>query len=190
MQNLEDAKLIQSINKLTELARQSIMENSRNNNKLFDKVQEKGIELFGMSDKDYDGVTMWNKETKKPQIYLDVEHQNKECQLFTLTHELGHLFLDFNWTPYGFIKDEPNQKVLSIKFRDKNKIDDAMKFSEKIANEFAGAFLMPKYDVEDVISANMSDNEKISQVSTACKVTKNAAKNRLIVLNEITNDKK
>lgn len=104
-----------------------------------------------------------------------------------LAHELGHLFLDLGWSPFQKLAgEEPKEKVISINYnRDKDKKDDTMEFSERAANEFAGAFLMPKTDVEDVISETMGEDEKVSEVSRRFNVTKKAARNRLIVLGEI-----
>ena len=61
-----------------------------------------------------------------------------------------------------------------------------MENSERIANQFAGAFLMPKESVEDIISSEMSDEEKKREVSAVFKVTQKAAKNRLLVLGELS----
>ena len=97
------------------------------------------------------------------------------------------LFLDLGWSPFQSLAgEEPKEKVISINYnRDKDKKDDTLDFSERAANEFAGAFLMPKTDVEDVISETMNADEKVSEVSRCFNVTKRAARNRLIVLGEI-----
>ena len=185
MQKL-DSDLVQLIDKIAELARTSIMDGEKNNKLLFEKVQRKGVDLFGMTDDEFDGVSMWNKESRKPEIYLDMK-QSEERRLFTLAHELGHLFLDLGWSPFQKLAgEEPKEKVISINYnRDKDKKDDTLDFSERAANEFAGAFLMPKIDVEDVISETMTADEKVSEVSRGFAVTKRAARNRLIVLGEI-----
>lgn len=185
MQKL-DNELNQLIDKIAGLARTSIMDGEKDNNLLFSKVQKKGVGLFIMEDDEFDGVSMWNKEEHKPEIYLDVK-QSEQRKLFTLAHELGHLFLDLGWSPFQKLAgEEPEGKVISINYnRDKDKKDDTMEFSERAANEFAGAFLMPKTDVEDVISETMGEDEKVSEVSRRFNVTKKAARNRLIVLGEI-----
>lgn len=180
-----EPEIIETVDKIAEIARSFIMGNEKDNLLLFDKVQKSGIELYGMIDKDYDGISMWNKETHKPQIYLDV-NQSQNRQLFTLAHELGHLFIDLGWNPSSKLKNEPKETVLSVNFRDKDKQSDTMENSERIANQFAGAFLMPKESVEDVISSEMSDEEKKREVSTVFKVTQKAAKNRLLVLGELS----
>lgn len=185
MQKL-DSNLVQLIDKIAGLARTSIMDGEKDNNLLFSKVQQKGVDLFAMKDDEFDGVSMWNKEEHKPEIYLDAK-QSEQRKLFTLAHELGHLFLDLGWSPFQKLAgEEPKEKVISINYnRDKDKKDDTTEFSERAADEFAGAFLMPKSDVEDVISETMSDSEKVAQVSRIFNVTKRAARNRLIVLEEI-----
>nr|WP_205397466.1 ImmA/IrrE family metallo-endopeptidase [Streptococcus lutetiensis] len=180
-----EPEVIELVDKVAEIARSLIMGNEKDNLLLFDKVQKSGIELYGMVDKDYDGVSMWNRETHKPQIYLDV-NQSKNRQLFTLAHEIGHLFIDLGWNPSSKLKNEPTETVLSVNFRDKDKQSDTVDSSERIANQFAGAFLMPKESVEDVISSEMSDEEKKREVSAVFKVTKKAAKNRLLVLGELS----
>lgn len=185
MRKLESS-LVELIDKIAELARTSIMDGEKDNNLLFSKVQQKGVDLFAMKDDEFDGVSMWNKEEHKPEIYLDM-NQSEERRLFTLAHELGHLFLDLGWSPFQSLAgEEPKEKVISINYnRDKDKKDDTLDFSERAANEFAGAFLMPKTDVEDVISETMNADEKVSEVSRRFNVTKRAARNRLIVLGEI-----
>lgn len=177
---------VELIDKIADLARTSIMDGEKDNKLLFSKVQQKGVELFGMNDEEFDGVSMWNKDTQRPEIYLDMK-QSEERRLFTLAHELGHLFLDLGWSPFEkLVGEEPEERVISINYnRDKDKKNDTTDFSERAANEFAGAFLMPKLDVEDVISETMSDSEKVAEVSRIFNVTKRAARNRLIVLEEI-----
>lgn len=182
-----EPEVIELVDKVAEIARSLIMGNEKDNLLLFDKVQKSGIELYGMIDKDYDGISMWNKETHRPQIYLDV-NQSKNRQLFTLAHEIGHLFIDLGWNPSSRLENEPKETVLSVNFRDKDKQLDTVDNSERIANQFAGAFLMPKESVEDVISSEMSDDEKKREVSTVFKVTQKAAKNRLIVLGELSGE--
>lgn len=180
-----EPEIIETVDKIAAIARSFIMENEKDNSALFDKVQRCGIELYGMTDNDYDGVSMWNKETHKPQIYLDI-NQNKNRQLFTLAHEIGHLFIDLGWNPKSGLDKEPEETVLSVNFRDKDKQSETTDFSERVANQFAGSFLMPKDFVEEVISSGMTSEEKIREVSSVFRVTKKAAKNRLYVLGEVT----
>lgn len=181
-----DEPVIELIDKIADLARTSIMNGEKDNKLLFSKVQQKGVKLFGMSDEEFDGVSMWNKDTHQPEIYLDMK-QSEERRLFTLAHELGHLFLDLGWSPFEkLIGEEPEERVISINYnRDKDKKNDTMDFSERAANEFAGAFLMPKEDVEDIISETMDTDEKVKEVSRTFNVTLRAARNRLVVLGVI-----
>ena len=182
-----DARLCEVIDKIAKIARESIMGKETDNLALFDKVQDKGIELYVMKNDKYDGVSMWNKKTHKPQIYLDVD-QNQNRQLFTLAHELGHLFIDLGWYPNSRLEEEPKETVLSVNYRDKDKERDTEDDKERIANQFAGAFLMPQSEVEKIISSEMTDEEKKQEISRKFKVTLKAAENRLLVLGVLNAD--
>lgn len=175
-----DEPLVQLIDKFASFARKEILGNDSKNNRLFDKVQENGVKLFGMRDDKFDGMCLWNSDNKQPEIYLNVD-QSKDRRLFTLAHELGHLFIDYGWAPNKNSIDS-TEKVLSVSFRDKDKAQDTENLNERIANEFAGAFLMPKDLVEKVISGQEDPQVKIDKVVKYFGVTDKAALNRLIML--------
>ena len=183
MRKLEDKELVHLIDEFAAVARKAILGDSMQNKSLFDKVQEKGINLFGFRDDKFDGMCFWNQKTKQPEIYLNVD-QPKDRQLFTLAHELGHLFLDYGWAP-GKSKIDGNKKILSVSFRDKDKSKDTESVNERMANEFAGAFLMPKKMVESVISDQPDLNAKLDSIVKYFGVTDRAAVNRLIMLGVI-----
>lgn len=188
MLKLEDHELVELIDKFAFAARTSILGTDTKNEKLFDKVQEKGIKLFGMQDEKFDGMCLWDSEAMQPQIYLNVE-QPKNRRLFTLAHELGHLFLDYGWTPYKTNIDG-NKRILSVSFRDKDKVQDTENKNERIVNEFAGAFLMPQEIVRRVISDQEDIASKVDRVINYFGVTGRAAVNRLIMLGEMDEPKR
>lgn len=186
MKPLENIELVKKIDRIAYKVRKLIMGSNTDNDKLFSAVQNSGIELYGISDDRYDGFLLWNGKSKKPQIYLDIS-QKKDRRLFTLAHELGHLVLEYSWTPIGGItkENEPNKEILSISFREKDKVEDTKDELERIINEFAGAFLMPEELVEESINGKTKDRDKIKSVAYNFKVTEKAAKNRLIMLGKV-----
>ncbi|OON85934.1 hypothetical protein BXO88_09925 [Oribacterium sp. C9] len=180
MQKLSDKHLVQLIDDFASFARKEILGDDLKNNRLFDKVQESGVKLFGMCNDKFDGMCLWNSDNKQPEIYLNVD-QPKNRRLFTLAHELGHLFIDYGWAP-NKSSINSKEKVLSVSFRDKDKSQDTENINERIANEFAGAFLMPEQLVKKVISSQQDPHEKIDKVVEYFGVTDKAALNRLIML--------
>ena len=186
MNKLDNPGLVSAIDEYALFARGIILGN-HNNKELFDLVEENGIELFGIWDDKYDGICIWNEETNKPQIYLNME-QSEERRLFTLAHELGHLFIDYKWMPNKKLENKNNKNVLSIKFRDKDKLSDTTDIRERVVNQFAGTFLMPKEEVEKVISDCGSSDDPESMILAVKKhfgVTYKAATNRLIMLERL-----
>lgn len=188
MHKLEDEELVQLIDEFAAVARKKILGDDSKNGKLFDKVQDNGIKLYGMHDDQFDGMCLWNPQKKQPEIYLNVD-QPKDRRLFTLAHELGHLFLNYGWTPEKN-EIEGTEKILSVSFRDKDKSKDTENFNERIANEFAGAFLMPRDIVQKVISNQPDLNTKLDSVIKHFGVTDRAAVNRLIMLGVINESNK
>lgn len=183
MRKLEDKELVRLVDEYAFVARKAILGDDPKNGKLFDKVQECGVRLFGIRNDKFDGMCLWNTREKQPEIYLNVD-QPKDRQLFALAHELGHLFLDYGWAP-GKKKIEGDEKILSVSFRDKDKSKDTESVSERLANEFAGAFLMPKDMVEKAISGKPDLSSKLDSVIKCFGVTDRAAVNRLIMLGVI-----
>lgn len=82
-------------------------------------------------------------------------------------------------------KIEGDEKILSVSFGDKDKSKDTESVSERLANEFAGAFLMPKDMVEKAISGKPDLSSKLDSVIKCFGVTDRAAVNRLIMLGVI-----
>lgn len=187
MCKLEDKELVHLVDEFAYVARKAILGDDPKNGRLFDKVQECGVKLFGIRDDKFDGMCLWNESEKQPEIYLNVD-QPKDRRLFTLAHELGHLFLDYGWAP-GRTKIEGDGKILSVSFRDKDKSKDTESVNERLANEFAGAFLMPKELVEKVISGKPDLGAKLDSVIRYFGVTDRAAVNRLIMMGVINESK-
>lgn len=153
MKKIENTDLVYAVDEFALHARSLILGKSEDNSTLFEAVQKKGIELFGIYDDKYDGICLWNGKTNKPRIYLNME-QPMERRLFTLAHEIGHLFIDHGWSPNGSI-ERKDEEVLSVSFRDKDKSEDTQDIKEKIANQFAGTFLMPEELVDNLIIKDM-----------------------------------
>ncbi len=187
MRKLENKELVRLVDEFAVMARRAILGDDPENGRLFDKVQESGVRLFGIRDDKFDGMCLWNENVKKPEIYLNVD-QPKERRLFTLAHELGHLFLDYGWAP-GKSEIERDGKILSVSFRDKDKLKDTENINERLANEFAGAFLMPRDLVDKVIRNKPDLNAKLDGVTKYFGVTDRAAVNRLIMLGVINESK-
>lgn len=183
MLKLKDKELVHLVDEFAAMARKAILEDDPGNDRLFDKVQESGIELYGIRNDRFDGMCLWNERKKQPEIYLNVD-QPKDRQLFTLAHELGHLFLDYGWAP-GKDKIKGSEKILSVSFRGKDKSADTESMNERLANEFAGAFLMPRDLVEKVISGKSDLDVKLDSITRHFGVTDRAAVNRLIMLGVI-----
>lgn len=183
MLKLEDEELVHLVDEFAAVARRAILGDDPRNGSLFDKVQESGVELYGIRNDRFDGMCLWNENQRQPEIYLNVD-QPKDRQLFTLAHELGHLFLDYGWAP-GKNEIKRSGKILSVSFRDKDKSRDTESMNERLANEFAGAFLMPKDLVEKVISEEPDLNAKLDSITKHFGVTDRAAVNRLIMLGVI-----
>lgn len=184
MKPLENIELVKQIDRIAYKVRRLIMGSNTDNTHLFSAVQDCGIELYGITNDHYDGFLLWNGDSKKPQIYLDIG-QEQDRRLFTLAHELGHLVLEYNWTPVEGIKKEPDKEILSISFREKDKKEDTEDNLERMINEFAGAFLMPKELVNDSTIGLTKEKDKIKRVVDRFKVTEKAAGNRLIMLDKI-----
>lgn len=183
MLKLEDKELVHLVDEFAAMARKAILGDDSRNGRLFDKVQESGVELYGIRNDKFDGMCLWNENKRQPEIYLNVD-QPKDRQLFTLAHELGHLFLDYGWAP-GKSKIKGSGKILSVSFRDKDKSRDTESMNERLANEFAGAFLMPRELVKIVISGKPDLNSKLDSIVKHFGVTDRAAVNRLIMLGVI-----
>lgn len=179
-----DKNLREAIDTVAEITRKKIMGDDKTNDKLFEKIQDYGIEIFAINSDEFDGFSIWNDEKKQPQIYVDVPSQTESRRRFTVAHELGHIVLDHKWNPFTKArpKDIQNDGVISVLFRDKDKENDTKDYAERKANEFAGAFLMPRANVEELVGIDDTENDKIATISKFFGVTMIAAKNRLDVL--------
>ncbi len=184
MKALEDKKLILKIDKVAGIIRKYIVGNDKTNDNIYEKIKESGVDVFDMKNDLYDGACLWDKKSKKPIIFLD-DSQGEDRKLFTLAHELGHLVLQYKWVPGQKMKTLPEKAVLSVSFRDKDKNVDTEELGERVINEFAGAFLMPKSLVENLLEGVEDKNLRIKKVSEWFGVTGKAAKNRLTILEKL-----
>ena len=183
MKALEDKKLILKIDKVADIIRTYILGSDKTNDNIYEKIKESGVDVFDMKNDLYDGACLWDKKSKKPIIFLD-DRQGEDRKLFTLAHELGHLVLQYKWVPGQKMKKLPGKSVLSVSFRDKDKNVDTEELGERVINEFAGAFLMPRSLVEKLVEGVEDKSLKIKKIRDWFGVTEKAAKNRLIILEE------
>lgn len=99
--------------------------------------------------------------------WFQSEYRNK----FTITHELGHLFLHM-----GYLIDDELWEMNREKIYLRKEIGEM----EYQANEFAGSFLMPRKEFFEVMKENYIGNGQynMERVAEHFKVSKEAAVNR------------
>ncbi|APT76057.1 hypothetical protein LN42_06430 [Marinitoga sp. 1137] len=126
-------------------------------NKLENIVKTLGGEII-FSDEDLENyaeakiVKIDDEEKKFRIIVTDKDFLPKERKVFSIAHELGHLFLHM-----GYIINEEKWNNINDFFdfyyrRDKNYI-------EYEANEFAGEFLMPEDEFKKIAYENFDEDE-------------------------------
>lgn len=111
------------------------------------------------------------KLTGHPKFEIVVSpYQSAARKNFTIAHELGHLFLHM-----GYMTDEE----LWAEQDDKTYYRSGNSEQEYEANEFAAAFLMPKYQYRSVMD-NYTDGDLVDtgEIARYFNVSVNAASNR------------
>lgn len=176
------------VDRLANIARNQILGKSYSNDDLAEVLNDIfDINIYYSDTKKFDGYlgTEDIDGETKPMIVLN-KNQSKERQLFTLAHELGHLVLHYGYLPGLTEKINTKKNVLSVSgyHRDIEKIEETTDPLELQANEFAGAFLMPKESVLEKISNLNSFADKVEEISKNFGVTEKAASKRIRVLKE------
>ena len=96
--------------------------------------------------------------------------QNKQRRVFTIAHELGHLFLHMGYKTNSDLWKKQNQTIYR-RF--------GSSAQEYQANEFAASLLMPKAIYRHVIAENSADGRvNMSNVAKYFNVSQAAAVNR------------
>ena len=119
---------------------------SVNLNKILDEI---GVTLNmdfnfkAISEKNDDIWGMWLKD----QIYISKDIMKETSKRFTIAHELGHIFVDYN-------------KGQDVYFRDKG----FWKQSEVIVNDFAANLLVPKVDEDFLENLEKKGSKEIAKI--------------------------
>ena len=66
------------------------------NRDLFYKLEGLGVELLGFFDEKISALLKWDSVAHHPIIAVNDQDSEKR-QLFSLAHEIGHLFIDYGW---------------------------------------------------------------------------------------------
>lgn len=155
-----------AIDDLASTFRRYIMGESDNSN-LEQQLESNGIEIKYFDDEQYDAFLKWDRELKRPIISVNVTQQPTR-QNFSIAHELGHLVLDWKWLPGNDLSDK-DKDVLSIKYRGADNYTEKESKSETKVNEFAAAFLMPDYEIEELLK----NSDYISMIEVIKKLARN-----------------
>jgi hypothetical protein len=107
------------------------------------------------------------------------EGGNKHRNMFTIAHEIGHLFLHLGYNTEKW-------KEASVMFRDKTVNDATKKYyaAEWEANEFAGCYLMPK---KEFLSQFNTCNRDVACVADKLYVSQAAVRVRVQTLERRSN---
>lgn len=135
-------------------------------------LEKNGVTIFYLNVKceKFDGMTVMTN-SNAPIIFLNKNTPNDKKK-FTLAHELGHLVMHIPFTS-------------TIEFQERLQENDVV---EKEANEFAGEFLMPSFDIKnDLVRLTYS---KLSDLKIYWQVSKHSIVYRAGELNIIDKDKK
>ncbi|MBC1230564.1 ImmA/IrrE family metallo-endopeptidase [Listeria booriae] len=128
-------------------------------------IEDYGIDVYYNSETDVDGYLRF--ADNKPRIVVkNYDNPNyAKRQRFTMAHELGHLILHRNWEQ-GKEVDSSNDELLEVTLYRGGEypleIDDER---ERQANQFAGAFLMPRRDVAQVLQQHAGDGKMSMDVA-------------------------
>lgn len=100
---------------------------------LIDLFEERGIKVFGINNDQYPKIDGLYAEVNKMHIVVVGDHRPGDRQRFTLAHELGHILLE-------------------------NRIAEDLDI-ESCCNRFAGAFLLPKNSLINVLGEHRNSIE-------------------------------
>ena len=110
-------------------------------------VESIGIDVrySDMTHLDIEGVSGYVYSNEgKPIIVVNGEDVEKRRR-FTIAHELGHVFLHWDWLPNEKLKDD----LVEISFRNGRYYSKEQLEREEEANKFAAEFLAPRKNVKE-----------------------------------------
>lgn len=141
-----------AIDSLASNFRKMVLKNKNNNDALKSDLRKNNVQIKYFDNQKYDAFLEWDKKEKGAIISVNI-NQAQTRQNFSIAHELGHLVLDWKWLP-GIDLSKKNEEILSIKYRGADEYNQEETISEKQANEFAAAFLMPDDEIEELLRNN------------------------------------
>ncbi|MDD9138778.1 ImmA/IrrE family metallo-endopeptidase [Fructobacillus sp. CRL 2054] len=154
------------------------------NRALFEKLEGMGVELLGFFDEEISALLKWDNVYQHPIIAVN-DRDSEKKQIFSLAHEIGHLFIDYGWLPEPY-KNQNDfndlEGVLSITHyrRPDNAQDESVLEQEAMMDDFARNFLMPYEDVKKLLADNGFHAERtIGQLVERYYVTELTARKQL-----------
>lgn len=149
--------------------------------KLDTSLRNKNIEVGYFFNGKYDAFLKWDYHNDRPLIAVD-SFQAIESPYranFSMAHELGHLIINYGWSPFRDNDNLSSKKVLSVEYRGRT-----YNGNERIMDEFAAGFLMPSYIMSKILTKFKSSNieEIIKYMSNHFHVSKEAAELRLKII--------
>lgn len=154
------------------------------NRDLFDKLEGLGVELLGFFDEKISALLKWDSVSHHPIIAVN-DRDSEKRQLFSLAHEIGHLFIDYGWLPepYKAQNDfDQLEGVLNVTHyrRVGNRHDARHTQREALMDDFARNFLMPFDEVKvKYIDNGLQAEKTIDELVERYYVSELAARTQL-----------
>lgn len=153
MLNPLDIETLKKIDKEAEEIHYAIFGESNDYENLEEYLEYQGIDIRYISSQDVDGYLRWDYNKNMPVIAVSITDNALVRQRFTMAHELGHLVLDWKWIPGSnqyitqrMQKARNNEFLNVLSYRGK-----VYTVEEQKVDEFAGAFLIPKKKLKELI---------------------------------------
>lgn len=126
------------------------------NRDLFDKLEGLGVELLGFFDENISALLKWDSAFHHPIIAVN-DRDSERKQIFSVAHEIGHLFIDYEWLPEPYKTQtdfDELEGVLNVTHyrRAENRKDIKNIEREILMDDFARNFLMPFEEVKTIFS--------------------------------------
>lgn len=123
------------------------------NRDLFDKLEGLGVELLGFFDEKISALLKWDSVAHHPIIAVNDQDSEKR-QLFSLAHEIGHLFIDYGWLPEPHKAQNDFDQLDGVLNVTHYRHDARDMQREALMDDFSRNFLMPF----DEVKAKYIDN--------------------------------